>query len=380
MFGYGDDVDERNPGCTACSFVADHFDGVAPHLNGHDVTLAAESIAPLEELRRYKQRMGWRFPWVSSLGGEFKYDFGAAFTDEQQRSGAEYNFRPIHDPGEQAPGMSAFALDDGIVYHTYSTYARGVEQLMGTYRYLDLAPLGRNETGYWWRRHDAYDTPARYNAKIIAEFRANRGHVGGMWEETPLLLLHHTGAKSGQSRVNPVAYLPIAERYLIWAANGGAPVWWRSSSGVCSHMPPTCPWLARNSAMILALYSTGVSSSPIVAAPPVPGLVAAERREVEEPVGPHQLLDPPGVGGVGVVDDPVVERRRAHPVPSPRDRGWAKLMLGAARRRGRLELAAAAWCIAVPTKLPAGRRPVKVLAEPTNGGRAMTASTSSPMA
>ena len=158
MFGYGDDVDEHNPGCTACSFIADHFDGVAPHLNGHDVTLVAESIAPLEALRRYKQRMGWRFPWVSSLGGEFKYDFGAAFTDEQQRTGAEYNFRHIHDPGEQAPGMSAFALDDGIVYHAYSTYARGVEQLMGTYRYLDLAPLGRNETGYWWRRHDAYDT------------------------------------------------------------------------------------------------------------------------------------------------------------------------------------------------------------------------------
>ena len=85
MFGYGDDVDERNPGCTACSFVADHFDAVVPHLNGHDVTLVAESIAPLEELRRYKQRMGWRFPWVSSLGSDFKYDFGAAFTDEQQR-------------------------------------------------------------------------------------------------------------------------------------------------------------------------------------------------------------------------------------------------------------------------------------------------------
>ena len=145
MFGYGDYVDEENPGCTACSFVADHFDGVVPHLNGHDVTLMAESIAPLEDLRRYKQRMGWRFPWVSSVGSKFKYDFGAAFTDEQQRSGAEYNFGHIDDPGQQAPGMSAFALADGVVYHTYSTYARGVEQLMGTYRYLDLAPLGRNE-------------------------------------------------------------------------------------------------------------------------------------------------------------------------------------------------------------------------------------------
>ena len=160
MFGYGDQVDEQNPGCRGCSFVADHFDAVVPHLNGHDVTLVAESIAPLEELRRYKQRMGWRFPWVSSLGGDFKYDFGAAFTEEQQRSGAEYNFRHTDDPGQQAPGMSAFALADGALYHTYSTYARGVEQLMGTYRYLDLAPLGRNEEtpADWWRRHDEYDS------------------------------------------------------------------------------------------------------------------------------------------------------------------------------------------------------------------------------
>jgi deazaflavin-dependent oxidoreductase (nitroreductase family) len=225
MFGYGDDVDERSPGCTGCSFVADHFDGAVPHLNGHDVTLVAESIAPLEELRRYKQRMRWRFPWVSSLGSDFKYDFGAAFTHDQQRAGAEYNYRHIDDPGQQAPGMSAFALADGVVYHTYSTYARGVEQLMGTYRYLDLAPLGRNEETAvgWWRRHDEYDPPARYNARIIDEFRANQGHVGGIWAETPLLLLHHTGARSGLSRVNPVAYLPDDRGYLIWAGNGGAP-------------------------------------------------------------------------------------------------------------------------------------------------------------
>jgi predicted dithiol-disulfide oxidoreductase (DUF899 family) len=159
MFGYGDRVDEQSPGCTGCSLVADHFDAVVPHLNGHDVTLMAESIAPIAELRRYKERMGWRFPWVSSLDSDFKYDFGAAFTDGQQRSGAEYNFRHTDDPGEQAPGMSVFALDEGSVYHTYSTYARGVEQLMGTYRYLDVAPLGRNEDagGGWWRRHDEYD-------------------------------------------------------------------------------------------------------------------------------------------------------------------------------------------------------------------------------
>jgi predicted dithiol-disulfide oxidoreductase (DUF899 family) len=159
MFGYGTRVDEQNPGCTGCSFVADHFDASIPHLKGRDVTLVAESIAPLDELRPYKERMGWAFAWASSLGSDFKYDFGAAFTEDQQRNGAEYNFRHSDDPGQQAPGMSAFAIEDGVVYHTYSTYGRGVEQLMGTFRYLDLTPLGRNEegaVGAWWRRHDEY--------------------------------------------------------------------------------------------------------------------------------------------------------------------------------------------------------------------------------
>jgi predicted dithiol-disulfide oxidoreductase (DUF899 family) len=159
MFGFGFQVDEESPGCTGCSFVADHFDAAVPHLNGHDVTLVAESIAPLEELHAYKKRMAWQFPWVSSLGSDFKYDFGAAFTEEQQRSGAEYNFRHVDQPMPQREGMSVFALEDGVVHHTYSTYDRGVEQLMGTYRMLDLAPLGRNEEGpaSWWRRHDEYD-------------------------------------------------------------------------------------------------------------------------------------------------------------------------------------------------------------------------------
>lgn len=147
MFGVGFRVDEQNPGCTGCSFVADHFDGAIPHLNGHGVTLVAESIAPLKDLRRYKERMGWRFPWVSSLGSDFKYDFGAAFTEEQQKNGAEYNFRHVDQPPPQREGLSVFALKDGVVYHTYSTYERGVEQLMGTYRMLDMAPLGRNEEG-----------------------------------------------------------------------------------------------------------------------------------------------------------------------------------------------------------------------------------------
>src|ERR671922_49619 len=160
MFGFGFRVDDQNPGCTGCSFVADHFDGAIPHLNGHDVTLVAESIAPLEKLHPYKERMGWKFPWVSSLGSDFKYDFGAAFTEEQQRNGAEYNFRHVDQPFPQREGLSAFALQDGVVHHTYSTYDRGVEQLMGTYRMLDLAPLGRNEEApaAWWRRHDEYET------------------------------------------------------------------------------------------------------------------------------------------------------------------------------------------------------------------------------
>jgi predicted dithiol-disulfide oxidoreductase (DUF899 family) len=159
MFGFGYRVDDQNPGCTGCSFAADHFDGAIPHLNGHDVTLVAESLAPLEELRPYKVRMGWSFPWVSSGSSGFKYDFGAAFTEEQQRDGADYNFQHIDEPPwPQREGLSAFALRDGVVHHTYSTYGRGVEQWMGTYAFLDIAPLGRNEkvAAEWWRRHDEY--------------------------------------------------------------------------------------------------------------------------------------------------------------------------------------------------------------------------------
>ena len=163
MFGVGLRVDDENPGCTGCSFVADHFDGVVPHLNGHDVTLVSESMAPLERLQAYAARMGWRFPWVSSLGSDFRYDFGAAFTADQQQHGADYNFKHEDHPPAQREGLSAFVLHDGVVHHTYSTYARGVEQLMGTFRFLDVAPLGRNEDpqqpGAWWHRNDEYQTP-----------------------------------------------------------------------------------------------------------------------------------------------------------------------------------------------------------------------------
>jgi predicted dithiol-disulfide oxidoreductase (DUF899 family) len=157
MFGYGYRLTDERHGCTGCSLIADHFDGVIPHLNGRDITLVSASIAPLPELLDYRRQMGWRFPWVSSLGSDFNYDFGVAFTEEQQKNGAEYNYRHVDKAEPQKEGMSAFALQDDVVHHTYSTYARGTEALMGTYQFLDLAPWGRNEGGLtWWRRHDEY--------------------------------------------------------------------------------------------------------------------------------------------------------------------------------------------------------------------------------
>jgi predicted dithiol-disulfide oxidoreductase (DUF899 family) len=184
---------EYTAGCPSCSAIADGFDGFVVHLANHDVTLAAVSRAPLAKLQAYKRRMGWSFPWASSFDSDFNYDFQAAFTQEQQQSGAvEYNFRTMDvrpaleagkesplgrvaagagtDPAtftREAPGMSAFALEDGVVYHTYSAYARGLDGLWGMYQWLDRAPLGRNESlmsgtadlraGSWYRRHDEYD-------------------------------------------------------------------------------------------------------------------------------------------------------------------------------------------------------------------------------
>lgn len=169
-------------GCPSCSAIADGFDGFAVHLANHDVTLAAVSRAPLAKLQEYKRRMGWTFPWASSTGGDFNFDFNVAFTEEQQRAGnIEYNYQrgghamdasEFPEPVVQfasscgtdaptytrdRPGMSAFALEDGVVYHSYSTYARGLDGLWGMYQWLDRAPRGRNETGVWWRRHDEYD-------------------------------------------------------------------------------------------------------------------------------------------------------------------------------------------------------------------------------
>ncbi|MBA9844994.1 MAG: DUF899 domain-containing protein [Ralstonia sp.] len=168
-------------GCPSCSMIADGFDGFVTHLANHDVTLMAVSRGPLAKLLEYRGRMGWSFPWVSSVGSDFNYDFNVSITEDQQRAGsADYNYvRGSHvmdasdlpEPVQQfasmcgtdaptyvrdRPGMSAFVLEDGVVYHTYSTYARGLDGLWGAYQWLDRAPLGRNETGVWWRRHDEY--------------------------------------------------------------------------------------------------------------------------------------------------------------------------------------------------------------------------------
>ena len=170
-------------GCPSCSAIADGFDGSVVHLANHDVTLCAVSRAPLAQLQAYKQRMGWGFAWASSFGGDFNYDFHVAHTKEEWQSGAvDYNFRSadfrLPEGGEEnpfiakltssvgtdwptyrreGPGVSAFALEDDVVYHTYSAYGRGIDGLWGMYQWLDRAPLGRNETGFWWRRHDEYD-------------------------------------------------------------------------------------------------------------------------------------------------------------------------------------------------------------------------------
>lgn len=150
-------------GCPGCSFLSDHIDGTLPHLNNHDVTYVCVSRAPLEKIEAYKKRMGWKFPWVSSFGSDFNFDYHVSFTQEELESGkAFYNFRDIsrEDAHDELPGMSVFFRDDdGTVYHTYSDYARGGEEILTTLMILDRAPKGRNETGTlsFVKRHDEYD-------------------------------------------------------------------------------------------------------------------------------------------------------------------------------------------------------------------------------
>jgi predicted dithiol-disulfide oxidoreductase (DUF899 family) len=171
-------------GCPSCSSIADGFNGFAVHLANHDVMLSAVSRAPLAKLQAYKRRMGWTFPWASSFNSDFNSDFSVRFTEEQQQEGRiEYNYRrenawPVRALAQdgnnpvavmaattgtdaatytrERPGVSAFVLEDGAVYHTYSAYARGLDGLWGMYQWLDRAPRGRNEKGIWWLRHDEY--------------------------------------------------------------------------------------------------------------------------------------------------------------------------------------------------------------------------------
>ena len=170
-------------GCPSCSAIADGFDRSVVHLANHDVTLCAVSRAPIAKLDAYKRRMGWTFPWASSFGSDFNADFKVSITEEQQREGSvEYNYQPSRPRVEvkpaaggeanphaamtgtdaatyarERPGMSAFVLEDNVVYQTYSAYARGLDGLWGMYQWLDRAPKGRNESGPWWRRHDEYN-------------------------------------------------------------------------------------------------------------------------------------------------------------------------------------------------------------------------------
>jgi predicted dithiol-disulfide oxidoreductase (DUF899 family) len=177
-FMYGPDY---KAGCPSCSAVADGFNGVAVHLANHDVALWAVSRAPLDRLLAYRERMGWTFPWASSQSSDFNFDTNVSFTEaQQQQDTVDYNYQrgghamdmtPAPEPvvrfaaacgthaaaySRDRPGMSTFVLEDGNVYHAYSTYARGVDGIWGMYQWLDRAPKGRNEAGIWWRRRDEY--------------------------------------------------------------------------------------------------------------------------------------------------------------------------------------------------------------------------------
>jgi predicted dithiol-disulfide oxidoreductase (DUF899 family) len=172
MFG----PDYKAP-CPSCSAIADGFDGIWPHLAHHDVMLVAVSRAPFEKIAVYEEKHGWTFPWASSFGSDFNYDYCAGLTPEQQDHGYTYNYEkkpPLpSDMGQmehaamagvdsrtflkELPGMSAFVLEEGEIYHTYSAYARGLDGLWGMYQWLDRAPLGRNEAGGpWWKRREEY--------------------------------------------------------------------------------------------------------------------------------------------------------------------------------------------------------------------------------
>ena len=158
-FMFGPDWDE---GCPSCSFWADSFEGVGVHLAHRDVTFVCVSRAPSPKLSAYKARMGWSLPWYSSAPSDFNVNFGVSFTPQQRQNGGSYNFAHQDHPPDEAPGISAFALRGGEVFHTYSSYSRGLDPLTVAYQLLDIAPNGRGESGLewpmaWLRRHDSYD-------------------------------------------------------------------------------------------------------------------------------------------------------------------------------------------------------------------------------
>ena len=154
-------------GCPSCSFLADHFDGAVAHLAQRDVTLVVVSRAPLAEIEAYKKRMGWKFKWVSSYGTDFNRDYHVSFSKDEVAGEVEYNYAMGKFPSEEAPGISAFIKEEaGSVFHTYSSYARGLDILVGAYNFLDMAPKGRDEDGLpltmaWVRRHDEYEGTAK---------------------------------------------------------------------------------------------------------------------------------------------------------------------------------------------------------------------------
>jgi predicted dithiol-disulfide oxidoreductase (DUF899 family) len=172
-FMFGPDWEE---GCVGCSFGADHVDSARQHFEYRDLSFVAVSRAPLAKIEAFKRRMGWRFKWVSSFGSDFNYDFGVSFTKDQIAKGkVVYNYEPQDSQSEELSGVSAFYKDEaGVIFHTYSTYARGDEMLSSAYMYLDLAPKGRDEEGLpfpsaWWRHHDKYeDRPETGKASCCA--------------------------------------------------------------------------------------------------------------------------------------------------------------------------------------------------------------------
>jgi len=237
-------------GCPTNSSIADSFNGVLPHLEARDVTMICISGAPLEKLLAYREQMGWSFTWASSYQSDFSFDFGISGTEEATRAWVA----PLLEDGLLPPiasqnasacgtdvvrylaegfGVNVFVRESDTVYHTYASTSRGVEFLMGYYPVLDRTPKGRDESdGFqlWLRRQDEYESqrpsselPGDFNAKLIDEFRANQGRVTGVFEGTPLLVLHHTGAKSGKDRITPLGYLDDDGRYVVIASNGGAP-------------------------------------------------------------------------------------------------------------------------------------------------------------